>query len=328
MPKNTIYDTIIIGSGPGGYTAAIYASRGNLKTLEFTGPEPGGQLLITSEIENFPGFSAGIQGPELMKIMEEQAKKFGTEIIHTEVTRVDFSKTPFEIFTGSPSPLPSPHGGEGGRRPDEGEKLYRAKTCILATGASALWLGIESETRLKGRGISGCATCDGFFFKDKDIIVVGGGDTAMEEALFLTKFVKSIKILVRKDALRASAIMKDRAKKNPKIEVIFNTEVKEFLGKDRLEGIKIINNKTKKENELKIQGAFIAIGHKPNTGIFQGQVELDPIGYIIRKENSQTSVEGVFTGGDVHDHRYRQAVTAAGYGCEAAIDAMRYLEEK
>lgn len=307
MAKNTIYDSIIIGSGPGGYTAAIYASRGNLKTLEFTGPEPGGQLLITTEIENFPGFSAGIQGPELMKTMEEQAKKFGTEIIHALVEKVNFNKHPFEIVSQG--------------------KTYYAKTCIIATGASALWLGIESETRLNGRGISGCATCDGFFFKDKDVIVVGGGDTAMEEALFLTKFVKSIKIFVRKDALRASAIMQNRAKKNPKIEIIFNTEVKEFLGKERLEGVKIINNKTKEEKKLKIRGAFIAIGHKPNTAIFQGQVELDQKGYIVRKENSQTSVKGVFVAGDVHDHRYRQAVTAAGYGCETAIDAMRYLEE-
>ncbi|KKQ56851.1 MAG: Thioredoxin reductase [Parcubacteria group bacterium GW2011_GWA2_38_13] len=308
MHKDTPYDVIIIGSGPGGYTAAIYASRGNLKTLEFTGSEPGGQLMITSEIENFPGFRDGIQGPELMKQMEEQAKKFGTQIIHALAEKVDFTKKILEIVS------------EG--------KTYYAKTCIISTGARAQWLGIVSEIRLKGRGISACATCDGFFFKNKDIIVVGGGDTAMEEALYLTKFVQSIKILVRKDASRASAIMQKRANENPKIEFLFNTEVKEFLGKDKLEGVKIINNKTNEIKDVKIEGAFIAIGHKPNTEIFQGQIELDLNGYIVRKIHSQTSDERVFVAGDVHDHRYRQAVTAAGYGCEAAIDALKYLDER
>lgn len=308
MPKNTISDVIIIGSGPAGYTAAIYASRANLKTLLFSGNEPGGQLMITTDVENFPGFKNGIQGPELMKEMEDQAKRFGTEIINSEATRVNFKKNPFEISANNNS--------------------YFGKTCIIATGARAQWLGLESETRLKGKGISACATCDGFFFKNKDIIVIGGGDTAMKEALFLTKFVKSIKILARRDVLRASAIMIERVKKNKKITFLFNSEVKEFIGKEKLEGIKIINNKTKKEEILTIEGAFLAIGHKPNTEIFKSQIEIDENGYIVRKNNSQTSVEGVFASGDVHDHRYRQAVTAAGYGCEAAIDAMRYLDEK
>lgn len=309
MSKKEIYDTIIIGSGPAGYTAAIYASRANLKTLVFTGNEPGGQLMITTGIENFPGFKNGIQGPDLMKEMEEQAKKFGTKIINSEVTRVDFLKNPFEIFTSG------------------GGKIYLTKTVIITTGARAQWLGTESESRLRGKGISACATCDGFFFKNKDVIVVGGGDTAMEEALYLTHFAKSIKILVRRDVLRASPIMQDRAKKNPKIDFLFNTEVKEFLGKEKLEGVQIINNKTNKIDELKIDGAFIAIGHKPNTEIFLGQLEINENGYIIRKKYSETSVNGVFVAGDAHDPRYRQATTAAGYGCEAAIDAMRYLYE-
>lgn len=307
MKQKNIYDTIIIGSGPAGYTAGIYASRGNLKTLLFAGDVPGGQLMITTEVENYPGFKRGITGPELIEEMREQAMRFNTEVIDTNATQVNFRKTPLEIIAGS--------------------KEYYAKTCVIATGASAQWLGIESETRLMGRGISGCATCDGFFFKEKDIIVVGGGDSAMEEALFLTKFAKSIKILVRRDKLRASSIMQERAKNHPKITFLWDTEVKEFVGKERLDGIKIANNKTKKEDTIIAQGAFIAIGHKPNTGIFKGHIELDERGYIKRILNSQTSAKGVFVAGDVHDHRYRQAVTAAGYGCEAAIDVMKYLEE-
>ncbi len=308
MDQKNIYDTIIIGSGPAGYTAGIYASRGNLKTLLLAGDVPGGQLMITTEVENYPGFKKGIAGPELMEEMREQAIRFNTEVINANVTQVNFKKNPLEITSSG--------------------KAYYAKTCIIATGASAQWLGIASEARLMGKGISGCATCDGFFFKEKNIVVVGGGDSAMEEALFLTKFAKSIKILVRRDKLRASSIMQERAKNHPKISFLWNTEVKEFVGKDRLESVKITNNKTGKEDTIIAQGAFIAIGHKPNTEIFKGNIELDERGYIKRILNSQTSSKGVFAAGDVHDHRYRQAVTAAGYGCEAAIDVMKYLEEK
>lgn len=307
MEQKNIYDTIIIGSGPAGYTAGIYASRGNLKTLLLAGDISGGQLMITTEVENYPGFKKGITGPELIEEMREQAMRFNTKVIDTNVTQINFTKNPLEIIAGN--------------------KSYYAKTCIIATGASAQWLGIESETRLMGKGISGCATCDGFFFKEKDIVVVGGGDSAMEEALFLTKFAKSIKILVRRDKLRASSIMQERAKHHPKISFLWNTEVKEFIGKERLESVNIANNKTGKEDTVIVQGAFIAIGHNPNTEIFKGHLELDERGYIKRTENSQTSVQGVFVAGDVHDHRYRQAVTAAGYGCEAAIDVMKYIEE-
>lgn len=308
MKEKNIYDTIIIGSGPAGYTAAVYTARGNLTTLLFAGITPGGQLMITTDVENYPGFEAGVMGPELMEKMKKQAERFGAKIISEEVTNVDLSSPPFKIFAG--------------------KKEYFAKTVIIATGASAQWLGLASETRLRGKGISGCATCDGFFFKDKDLIVVGGGDAAMEETLFLTRFAKSIKILVRRDVFRASAIMQNRVKTHPKISILWNTEVIEFLGENRLESVRIANNKTGKKEIIKIDGAFISIGHKPNTEIFRGKIEIDEKGYIIRKKNSETSVPGVFVSGDVHDHRYRQAVTAAGYGCEAAIDAMKYLEEQ
>ena len=263
--------------------------------------------MITSDVENFPGFKEGIQGPDLMHEMKKQAERFGTKIIDKNVTGVDFSKKIAKIYVG--------------------QTEYQSYTVIIATGASAKWLGIDSETKLLGKGISSCATCDGYFFKEKDIIVVGGGDSAMEEALFLTKFVKSIKIIVRKDKVRASAIMAKRADKSPKIEFLYNLEVKEFIGENSVEGVKILNNKTNKESELKIQGAFIAIGHKPNTELFKNQLEMDKHGYIIRKSFSHTSVPNVFVAGDVHDTRYRQAITAAAYGCEAALDAMRYLEE-
>lgn len=308
MENKTIYDTIIIGSGPAGYTAGIYASRGKLKTLLLAGSQPGGQLMITSDVENFPGFEKGVMGPDLMKNMRKQSERFGTEIIDDMVTKVDFSQAQLSVHVG--------------------DKIFTGRTAIIATGASAKWLGLDSETKLKGKGISACATCDGYFFKDKDVIVVGGGDSAMEEALFLTKFVKSIKILVRKDKLRASAIMQSRAQENKKIEILFNTEVKEFLGENTVEGVTVINNKTNKESTLHVQGAFIAIGHKPNTDIFKGQIELDEKGYAVRKSKSQSSKNNVFIAGDVHDIRYRQAITAAGYGCEAAIDVMHYLEEQ
>lgn len=303
-----VYDTIIIGSGPAGYTAAIYASRGNVKTLLFSGQTPGGQLMITSDVENYPGFEKGVQGPELMEKIRKQAARFGAEIRDEEVSGVNFSSYPFQITAG--------------------EKKYLSKTVIISTGASAQWLGLESETRLKGKGVSGCATCDGFFFKDKELIVIGGGDAAMEEALFLTRFAKSIKILVRRNVVRASAIMEKRAKEHQKISFLWNTEVEEFIGEKFLEAVRIVNNKTGKKEIMKIGGAFISIGHKPNTEIFRGKIAIDERGYIVRKKNSETSVPGVFVSGDVHDRRYRQAVTAAGYGCEAAIDAMKYLEEQ
>lgn len=308
MANDNIYDTIIIGSGPAGYTAAIYLSRANCSVLLLSGDQPGGQLTITTDIENFPGFKNGVLGPILMKDMEEQAKRFGTEIIYKKATAVNFKKQPFEILSD--------------------EKAYYAKTCIIATGASAKWLGLESEKRLRGKGISGCATCDGFFFKGKNVIVVGGGDVAMEEAIFLTKFAQNVTVFVRRDKLRASAYLAGMAVKNPKIKIVYNTEVKEFIGGQMLEKIKIFNQKNNKEKIIEAHGAFIAIGHEPNTAIFKGAIELDDFGYAVRKINSQSSIEGVFLAGDVHDPHYRQAVTAAGYGCEAATDAQRYLEEK
>jgi len=299
---------IIIGSGPAGYTAAIYASRASLAPVLFTGREPGGQLTWTTDVENYPGFPEGVQGPELMDKFRRQAERFGTEIVDLAVDRVDFNSQPFKVFSG--------------------DKEYHAKSIVIATGASAMWLGLESEERLKGKGVSACATCDGFFFKDKDVALVGGGDVAMEDAIFLTKFARSVKVVHRRDVLRASKIMQERAKSNPKIEFIWNTEITEVLGENSVEGIKTKNNKTGEESEIKCQGLFVAIGHKPNTGIFQGQINLDVKGYLSVNEHTRTNIEGVFSAGDVNDHKYRQAVTAAGMGCMAAMDAERWLEGK
>ena len=296
---------IIIGSGPAGLTAAIYAARANLNPLVIAGLTYGGQLMITSEVENFPGFPSGVLGPELMQKMIEQAQRFGAEVIFDDVTKVDFSKKPFQVSVN--------------------DQVYETQSLIVATGASSLWLGLPSEEKLRGKGISSCATCDGFFFKDKEIIVVGGGDAAMEEAVYLTKFAKKVNLLNRTDKLRASQIMIDRAKANPKITIEFNKAVEEFLGTDKLTGVKIKDTVSGSVEERGIEGAFIAIGHKPNTEIFQGQLELDAKGYIVPQDGTKTSVEGVFVAGDVRDYRYRQAITAAGMGCMAALDAEKYL---
>jgi thioredoxin reductase (NADPH) len=301
-----LYDVIIIGSGPAGYTAAIYAARANLSVLMFQGYQIGGQLMLTSDVENYPGFEEGILGPPMMEKFELQARRFGTEMIPEDVTAVDFSKRPFTITT------------------DSGE--YRARAVIISTGANAKWLGLPSEHRLQGRGVTACATCDGFFFKNKDVVVVGGGDTAMEEATFLTRYVNHVTVIHRRDTLRASKIMQDRAFKNPKISFIWDTEVTEVLGEDAITGLRLRNLKTREESILPTQGLFLAIGHEPNTGLFKGIIEMDKKGYIVPAENTMTNIPGVFAAGDVTDHRYRQAVTAAGDGCRAAIDAERWLE--
>ncbi len=296
---------IIIGSGPAGLTAALYAARANLKPLLIAGLSFGGQLMITSEVENFPGFEHGIQGPELMQKMIAQVERFGTDIVYDDVAKVDFSKKPFKIATS--------------------DKEYEAEAVIIATGASSMWLGLPSEERLRGKGISACATCDGFFFKEKNIVVIGGGDAAMEEASYLTKFAKHVTVLNRGDKLRASQIMQDRAKANPKITIEFNKVVEEFLGDSHLTGVKIKDIAINSVEERPIEGVFIAIGHKPNTDIFKGQIDLDAKGYIVPIDQTKTNVEGVFVAGDVRDYRYRQAVTAAGMGCMAALDAEKYL---
>lgn len=296
---------IIIGSGPAGLTAAIYSSRAELQPLVFAGAQWGGQLMWTTDVENFPGFPKGIMGPQLMQEMRDQAQRFGTEIIDLDVTKVDFSKRPFTVATA--------------------ESQYSADCVILATGASAMWLGLESEQRLRGKGVSACATCDGFFFKGKDVAVVGGGDSAMEEATFLTKFAKHVTILVRGSEAKASKYMLERAQQNPNITFRYNTNVAEVLGETSVTGLKLKNTVTNAEDEFAVQGLFLAIGHKPDTKIFEGQVELDHKGYIKVRDLTKTNVEGVFSAGDVHDYRYRQAITAAGSGCMAALDAEKYL---
>ncbi|MEM2430191.1 MAG: thioredoxin-disulfide reductase [Nitrososphaerales archaeon] len=299
---------IIIGSGPAGLTAAIYAARGGLEPLVIAGSTPGGQLMLTTEVENYPGFETGILGPELMEKMRRQAEKFGAKFIDADATKVDFSKRPFKVWVG--------------------EEVHTGDAVIIATGASAKWLGLKSEQRLRGKGVSSCATCDGFFFKDKDVVVVGGGDTAIEEALFLTKFARTVTIIHRRDALRASKILQDRAFSNEKIKFKWNSEVVEVLGEDRVVGVRLKDVKTGELSELKCDGVFIAIGHKPNTELFKGQIELDNEGYVIIKNGTATSVEGVFAAGDVYDYKYRQAIIAAASGCKAAIDTIRYLEAK
>ena len=303
-----IYDTIIIGSGPAGLTAAIYASRGKLKTLVIAGATPGGQLTLTTDVEDFPGFPEVIQGPELMARMRKQAERLGAEFIAGNVIKADFSSKPFKVTSGS--------------------VLFLAQTIIIATGASAKWLGLPSEQRLIGKGVSACAVCDAAFFREKIVAVVGGGDSALREALFLTKFAAEVTVIHRRDALRAFPALQDRATTNPKIKFIWNKTVEKVLGENKVEGVKMKNVKTAQVDEMKLDGLFIAVGHKPNTGFLKGQVDLDEKDYVKVSDDTKTSVPGVFAAGDVHDPRYQQAVTAAGDGCRAAMDAQDWLEEE
>jgi len=298
---------LIVGSGPAGLTAAIYAARADLEPLMIEGMERGGQLMLTTEVENYPGFPEGIMGPELMDGMRKQAERFGTRIVSSDVTKVDLSERPFKVWVG--------------------DEIYESEALIISTGASARWLGIPGESRLRGYGVSACATCDGFFFRDRPIAIVGGGDSAMEEAIFLTKFASKVTILHRRDEFRASKIMAQRAIDHPKIEVLWNTTIEEVLGDDLVTGLRVKNVLTEEESVLLVEGFFLAIGHDPNTKIFQGQLDLDTSGYISTEGGStRTSVEGVFAAGDVVDHYYQQAVTAAGMGCQAAIDVEHWLD--
>ena len=302
-----MHDVIIIGSGSAGYTAAIYACRAGRKTLILAGSIPGGQLMITSDVENFPGFPEGVLGPELMEKLRRQAEKFGPEIIYDDVSFVDFSTRPFKVAAGG--------------------KSYEGKSVIIATGANAKWLGLPSETKFRGRGVSSCATCDGFFFKGKDVVTVGGGDTAMEEATFLANITNSVTVVHRRDALRASKIMQERATGNPKIHFVWDSTVKEITGDDKVTGVQLHNLKSGKDSHVHAEGVFVAIGYEPNTEFLKGKVELDSQGYVVTRKDTETSVPGVFAAGDVRDHKYRQAVTAAADGCMAAIDADRFLAE-
>jgi thioredoxin reductase (NADPH) len=297
---------VIVGSGPAGLTAAIYAARANLEPVVLAGSAPGGQLMLTSDVENYPGFVDPIQGPDLMAAMRGQAERVGARLVDVDIDRVDFSERPFRIWA---------RGTE-----------YRAQAVIIATGASALWLGLDSETRLRGRGVSACATCDGFFFRDREIAVVGGGDTAFEEATYLTRFATKVHLLHRRDTFRASKIMIERAREHPKIEIHPNTAVDEVLGDSKVDGVRLTDTTTGDQRTMPIDGLFIAIGYKPNTDAFRDWLEVDAAGYLVVHDETGSKVDGVFIAGDVHDHRYRQAVTAAGDGCKAAIDAERWLE--
>lgn len=305
-----IYNTLIIGSGPAGLTAAIYSSRARLEPLMIEGEEAGGQLMITTDVENYPGFAEGVTGPELVSVMRKQAAKFGTKFITKNVTKVDFSSRPFKIWVG--------------------KEEFQSHSVIISTGASAKYLGLPSERQFMNRGVSACATCDGAFFKNQEVAVVGGGDTAMEEANFLTRFATKVYVIHRRDSFRASKIMADRTMKNPKIQVIWDTEVTEVLGDEKgVNGLKIQNLKTNESSKLSVHGMFLAIGHKPNTDLFKNILDMNEVGYLKTKPGSTyTNIPGVFAAGDVADHIYRQAVTAAGTGCMAAIDCERWLENQ
>ena len=307
MSENNVHNIIIIGSGPAGLTAALYTARANLEPMVFEGPEPGGQLTITTDVENFPGFPEGIQGPELMNLIRKQAERFGALTRYEVVESVNLSARPFTVVTD--------------------QDTYRAECVIVATGASARWIGLESEERYRGQGVSACATCDGFFFKDKIVAVVGGGDTAIEDALFLTRFATRVFVIHRRDELRASRIMADRAEKNEKLEVVWNSVVSEVLGDEEsgVTGLRLKDTVTGEEREMEVGGLFIAIGHDPNTSIFTDFIDTDEEGYLVT-DGVKTEIEGVFACGDVQDRTYRQAVTAAGTGCMAAIEAERWLE--
>jgi thioredoxin reductase (NADPH) len=305
--SESVEDVIIIGSGPAGLTAALYTARADLHPLMFEGREPGGQLMLTTEVENFPGFPDGRMGPELMTDMRKQAERFGTRIVTAHVDSVDFTK-------GSPHTVVV------------GDEVHRARTVIISTGATARWLNLPNEQRLIGRGVSSCATCDGFFFRDRKLVVVGGGDSAMEEATFLTKFASSVTVVHRREELRASKIMQDRAFANPKISFVWNSEVTDIIGGEIVEGVSLRDTVTGETSEMKTDGVFLAIGHDPTTLLFRDQLDLDAQGYIrVEEPSTATSVDGVFACGDVVDHVYRQAITAAGMGCKAAIDAERWL---
>jgi thioredoxin reductase (NADPH) len=306
MPETR--ELVIVGSGPAGLTAAVYASRASLKPIVIEGIGAGGQLMLTTDVENYPGFPDGILGPELMAKFRQQAERFGSEFVTADVDRVDFSERPFGIWVG--------------------DTEYRANTVIVSTGATARMLGLESEQRLLGKGVSTCATCDGFFYREKPIAVVGGGDSAIEEAIFLTKFATNVTVLHRRDELRASKIMQERAFANPKIEFRWNSVVEDIVGNGSVETLKLRDTVTGEVSELAVDGLFVAIGHDPNTKLFEGQLDMDPNGYLVLPHagSTRTSVEGVFAAGDVADHVYRQAITAAGTGCMAAIEAERWLE--
>ena len=323
MPQKTVeHKVVILGSGPAGLTAAIYAARAQLSPVVIDGPQPGGQLTITTDVENYPGFKMGIMGPILMDEFREQAMRFGTEFMNIWIDEVDFSERPFKLY------------GKESVDSDEITTIIKADTLIISTGASAKWLGIPGEAPvpegLGGNGVSACATCDGFFFRDRPVVVVGGGDTAMEEALFLTRFASKVTLIHRRNEFRASKIMQDRVLNSDKIDIIWNTEVKEITGTKEtgVESIKILNIETNEENTLPTKGVFIAIGHKPNTDLFKGKLDMDDVGYLITEgKTMRTNIEGVFACGDAQDSSYRQAVTAAGTGCMAAIDAERFLAE-
>ncbi len=309
MSTGKIENVIVIGSGPAGLTAAIYAARANLEPLVIEGYEAGGQLTTTTEVENYPGFAHGIQGPELMAVTRQQAERFGTRFVTKNVTKVDFSTRPFKVWIE--------------------KELYQSKAIIISTGATAKYLGLDNERRLLGRGVSACATCDGAFFKNQEVAVIGGGDTAMEEANFLTRFASKVYVIHRREEFRASKIMYERVTQNPKVEIILNTTMTDVLGDKGVTGIRLKNVKTNEERDLKVEGVFIAIGHKPNTDLFTGLLETNEVGYLITKpKTTYTSIEGVFAAGDVQDSVYRQAITAAGTGCMAAIDCERWLENQ